>query len=94
MRRLLACTGVGVALSFVAGVADAQEYRRPGCDISRGHFLVSQAETTSRADRRRAIRQGASSSSSTHCVRSRRRWTVAKWKTLLFGTFWHGRISS
>ena len=45
MRRLLACTGVGVALSFVAGVAEAQEYRRPGCDIPRGHFLVSQAET-------------------------------------------------
>lgn len=42
MRRLLACT---IALSFVAGVAEAQEYRRPGCTISRGHFLVSQAET-------------------------------------------------
>ena len=45
MRRLLVCTGVGVALSLVAGVAEAQDYRRPGCDISRGHFLVSQAET-------------------------------------------------
>lgn len=45
MRRLLVCTGVGVALSFVASVVDAQEYRRPACDIPRGHFLVSQAET-------------------------------------------------
>jgi tetratricopeptide (TPR) repeat protein len=42
MIRLLACT---LALSFVTGVAEAQKYRRPGCDISRGHFLVSQAET-------------------------------------------------
>jgi len=45
MRRLLVCTGLVVAMSFVADVAEAQKYRRPGCNISRGHFLVSQAET-------------------------------------------------
>jgi cytochrome c-type biogenesis protein CcmH/NrfG len=45
MRRWFVVIGLGFGLSAVPNTGHAQEYVRPRCSISRGHFLVSQAET-------------------------------------------------
>ncbi len=46
MRRLRVFSGVALGLFLGMGTAEAQErYRRPACELSRGHFLVNQAET-------------------------------------------------
>jgi tetratricopeptide (TPR) repeat protein len=46
MRNRVVLAGLVISVTLTAAEAQAQrQYRRPTCELSRGHFLVSQAET-------------------------------------------------